>query len=536
MSSLGKGIAAASLGRLLKSRGFKVMLQKFDPYINLDPGTMNPFQHGEVFVTADGSETDLDLGHYERFIDENMMKDSNVTTGQIYWTVISMERKGDFLGATVQVIPHITNEIKSRILRLAGTNSIDVLISEIGGTVGDIESLPFLEAIRQFRNDVGRENVLYIHLTHVPYLRVTKELKTKPTQHSVRELRSIGIQPDIIICRSHRAITNNIKEKISLFCDIEVRAVISAPNVSNVYEVPLKLRNEELDDIVIEKLNMDAPMSDLKEWTKMVEDASKYEERVRIGIIGKYVRLQDAYLSVIESLKHAAMANQCKVDIYWIEAEEISDQKTYEKLTKLHGILVPGGFGIRGIDGKVDTVRFARESKIPYFGLCLGMQCAVIEFARNVLKLKGANSSEFDEYTKYPVIDILPDQKSIDRLGGTMRLGSYRCNLVKGSKAQLAYQTDDVMERHRHRFEFNMLFKESFEKAGMIFSGLSPDGNLVEIIELTDHPWFVATQFHPEFQSRPNRPHPLFKQFIKQAKLLKDERIKNRKLADKVVE
>ena len=536
MSSLGKGIAAASLGRLLKSRGFKVMLQKFDPYINLDPGTMNPFQHGEVFVTADGSETDLDLGHYERFIDENMMKDSNVTTGQIYWTVISMERKGDFLGATVQVIPHITNEIKSRILRLAGTNSIDVLISEIGGTVGDIESLPFLEAIRQFRNDVGRENVLYIHLTHVPYLRVTKELKTKPTQHSVRELRSIGIQPDIIICRSHRAITNNIKEKISLFCDIEVRAVISAPNVSNVYEVPLKLRNEELDDIVIEKLNMDAPMSDLKEWTKMVEDASKYEERVRIGIIGKYVRLQDAYLSVIESLKHAAMANQCKVDIYWIEAEEISDQKTYEKLTKLHGILVPGGFGIRGIDGKVDAVRFARESKIPYFGLCLGMQCAVIEFARNVLKLKGANSSEFDEYTKYPVIDILPDQKSIDRLGGTMRLGSYRCNLVKGSKAQLAYQTDDVMERHRHRFEFNMLFKESFEKAGMIFSGLSPDGNLVEIIEFTDHPWFVATQFHPEFQSRPNRPHPLFKQFIKQAKLLKDERIKSRKLADKVVE
>lgn len=533
MSSLGKGIAAASLGRLLKSRGLKVMLQKFDPYINLDPGTMNPFQHGEVFVTADGAETDLDLGHYERFIDENMLSDSNVTTGQIYWTVISRERRGDFLGATVQVIPHITNEIKSRILRLASTNSIDVLISEIGGTVGDIESLPFLEAIRQFRNDVGRENVLYIHLTHVPYLRMTRELKTKPTQHSVRELRSIGIQPDIIICRSNRDITNNIKEKVSLFCDIEVRAVISAPNVSNVYEVPLTLHNEGLDDIVIERLNINAPESDLTEWTRMVEETSKFEERVRIGVVGKYVRLQDSYLSIIESLKHAAMANCSKVDIHWIEAEEIGEQKTHEKLSKLHGILVPGGFGVRGIEGKVDAIRFARESKIPYLGICLGMQCAVIEFARNVLKLNGANSSEFDEYTKYPVIDILPEQKSIDNLGGTMRLGSYKCNLVKNSKAQLAYQTDSVFERHRHRFEFNMLFREGFEKAGMMFSGLSPDGNLVEIIELTDHPWFVATQFHPEFQSRPNRSHPLFKQFITQAILFKNERIKNRKLAER---
>ncbi len=514
MSSLGKGISAASLGRLLKCRGFKVTIQKLDPYINLDPGTMNPFQHGEVFVTDDGAETDLDLGHYERFIDENLLQSSNVTSGGIYWSVISKERRGDFLGATVQVIPHITNEIKERILEIAKVKKPDVVIIEIGGTVGDIESLPFLEAIRQFKKDVGKENVLYIHVTYIPYLEASEELKTKPTQHSVKELRSIGIQPDVIICRSNRPITRSVKEKVSLFCDIEVEAVISAIDVSNIYEVPLVLRREGLDEFVVQSLNLPMREIDLREWEDMVYRQKNLSGQVTVGLVGKYVRLPDAYISVVEALRHGGLYHDREVDVRWIDSESLDPANMDAKLAPLDGILVPGGFGIRGIEGKIEAIRYARERGVPYLGICLGMQCAVVEFARYVLNYEGANSTEFDPSTAYPVIDLLPEQKEISNMGGTMRLGLSPIVLEDDTRVMRAYDRRLIHERHRHRYEFNMKYKEEFLAKGMRFSGLSPDGRLVEIIELVDHPWFVASQFHPEFKSRPNRAHPLFRDFI----------------------
>ncbi|GFP34617.1 CTP synthase [Candidatus Hakubella thermalkaliphila] len=514
MSSLGKGISAASLGRLLKCKGFKVTIQKLDPYINLDPGTMNPFQHGEVFVTDDGAETDLDLGHYERFIDENLLQSSNVTSGGIYWSVISRERRGDFLGATVQVIPHITNEIKERILEIAKVKKPDVVIIEIGGTVGDIESLPFLEAIRQFKKDVGKENVLYIHVTYIPYLEASEELKTKPTQHSVKELRSIGIQPDAIICRSNRPITRSVKEKVSLFCDIEVEAVISAIDVSNIYEVPLVLHREGLDEFVVQSLNLPMREIDLREWEDIVHRQKNLSGQVTVGIVGKYVRLPDAYISVVEALRHGGLYHDREVDIRWIDSESLDPADMDAKLAPLDGILVPGGFGIRGIEGKIEAIRYARERGVPYLGICLGMQCAVVEFARHVLNYEGANSTEFDPSTAYPVIDLLPEQKEISNMGGTMRLGLSPIVLEDDTRVMRAYDRRLIHERHRHRYEFNMKYKEEFLAKGMRFSGLSPDGRLVEIIELVDHPWFVASQFHPEFKSRPNRAHPLFRDFI----------------------
>lgn len=514
MSSLGKGISAASLGRLLKCRGFKVTIQKLDPYINLDPGTMNPFQHGEVFVTDDGAETDLDLGHYERFIDENLLQSSNVTSGGIYWSVISKERRGDFLGATVQVIPHITNEIKERILEIAKVKKPDVVIIEIGGTVGDIESLPFLEAIRQFKKDVGKENVLYIHVTYIPYLEASEELKTKPTQHSVKELRSIGIQPDVIICRSNQPITRSVKEKVSLFCDIEVEAVISAIDVSNIYEVPLVLHREGLDEFVVQSLNLPMREIDLREWEDIVHRQKNLSGQVTVGIVGKYVRLPDAYISVVEALRHGGLYHDREVDVRWIDSESLDPANLDAKLAPLDGILVPGGFGIRGIEGKIEAIRYARERRVPYLGICLGMQCAVVEFARHVLNYEGANSTEFDPSTAYPVIDLLPEQKEISNMGGTMRLGLSPIVLEDDTRVMRAYDRRLIHERHRHRYELNMKYKEEFLAKGMRFSGLSPDGRLVEIIELVDHPWFVASQFHPEFKSRPNRAHPLFRDFI----------------------
>ncbi|GAV25258.1 CTP synthetase [Carboxydothermus islandicus] len=514
VSSLGKGITAASLGRLLKSRGLRVAIQKFDPYINVDPGTMSPYQHGEVFVTDDGAETDLDLGHYERFIDINLTKNSNVTTGKVYWAVISKERRGDYLGGTVQVIPHITNEIKERILRVAKESNPDVVITEIGGTVGDIESLPFLEAIRQLKNDVGKDNVLYIHVTLVPTLRVTGELKTKPTQHSVKELRSIGIQPDIIVARSEQPLSREITEKIALFCDIDKNAVIQAVDASNIYEVPLKLKEEGLDDIVIKKLGLTCGEPDLSEWEQIVERYKNPKFEVTIGIVGKYVSLPDAYLSVAEALRHAGIYHETRVNIRWIDAEILEKEPVEKYLSNLDGILVPGGFGDRGVEGKIKAIQYARENKVPYLGLCLGMQTAVIEFARNVAGLKDANSSEFKPDGPHSVIDLLPEQKEVEQLGGTMRLGLYPCKLVPGTKAHEAYGEEIIYERHRHRYEFNNEYRELLTGLGLVISGTSPDGRLVEIIELSDHPWFVATQFHPEFKSRPNRPHPLFREFI----------------------
>jgi len=521
-SALGKGVTAASLGRLLKSRGFKVVIQKIDPYINVDPGTMNPFQHGEVFVTDDGAETDLDLGHYERFIDENLKQDHNFTAGTVYWSVINKERKGEFLGGTVQVIPHVTNEIKERILK-AAKNRVDVVITEIGGTVGDIESLPFLEAIRQIRSDVGRDSVLYIHVTLVPFIKTAGEQKTKPTQHSVKELRSLGIQPDIIICRSDRPLTPEVKQKISLLCDIDIEGVISAVDTESIYAVPLILFDEGLDDIVVNRLRLPAREANLGEWMDLVDRIKRIErgdKRVRIGIVGKYVTLPDAYMSVIEALKHAGFYHERKVDITWIDAEGVSSEIVEERLSTMDGILVPGGFGVRGIEGKILAARYGREHNIPYLGLCLGLQCAVVEYARHVASLKGANSSEFDSKTPYPVIDLMPEQKKVKAMGGTMRLGLYPCKLLKGSKAQKAYGRLsrhgglEISERHRHRYEVNNKYRKRLEEAGLVFSGLSPDNRLVEIIELKDHPFFVATQFHPEFKSRPNRAHPLFRDFI----------------------
>ncbi|MHB8276788.1 MAG: CTP synthase [Candidatus Humimicrobiaceae bacterium] len=515
LSSLGKGICAASLGRLLKSRGLNVTIQKFDPYINIDPGTMNPFQHGEVFVTDDGGETDLDLGHYERFIDENLSKYNNFTSGKIYKTVIDNERRGDYLGNTVQVIPHVTDEIKNSIKKTLTTKKSDIVITEIGGTVGDIESLPFLEAIRQFKKDIGKENVLYVHVTYVPYLKTSDELKTKPTQHSVKELRSIGIQPDIIICRSEVAINDGIKSKISLFCDIEKEAIISATDAKHLYEIPLNLRAEGLDEIVISMLDLKCKKADLGSWEKIVETLHNLKGKVVIGIVGKYTNLRDAYISIIESLNHGGYFYNTNVEIKWINAETLDDNFNGSELfADVHGILVPGGFGIRGINGKVNAIKYARENKIPFLGICLGMQCAVIEFSRNIIGLKNANSSEFDPETKDPVIDLMPDQQRINNKGGTMRLGRYPCRLKENSKAYTAYKEELIYERHRHRFELNNVYRCLLEKNGMVISGIYPDKDLVEIIELKDHPWFVGVQFHPEFKSRPDRPHPLFREFV----------------------
>lgn len=517
VSSLGKGITAASLGCLLKNRGLKVAIQKFDPYINIDPGTMSPYQHGEVFVTDDGAETDLDLGHYERFIDVPVSKNSNVTTGKIYWSVIHKERKGDYLGGTVQVIPHITNEIKERIFRVARESHPDFVITEIGGTVGDIESLPFLEAIRQMKNDIGRENVIYIHVTLVPYLRMSGELKTKPTQHSVKELRGIGIQPTIIVCRSEKALSVEMKEKLALFCDVEPEAVIQALDASTIYELPLKFQEEGLDDIVLRRSGLKAPKADMTKWKAMVDRIKSPTCETEIAIVGKYVELPDAYLSVAEALRSAGTEHRAKVNLRWVNSENIEEDGVEKHLTGVDGILVPGGFGPRGIEGKIEAIRYAREQKIPYFGICLGMQTAIIEFARNVCGMERANSTEFDPDTPYPVIDILPEQKDIEDKGGTMRLGISPAKLVKDSIAQKAYQEETIHERHRHRYEVNNQYRSKMEEAGLRYSGTSPDGRLVEIIEYPEHPWFVASQFHPEFKSRPNRAHPLFREFIRAA-------------------
>lgn len=526
VSSLGKGITAASLGRLLKSRGSSVTIQKLDPYINVDPGTMNPYQHGEVFVTEDGAETDLDLGHYERFIDVNLGKVNNVTTGIIYWSVINRERRGDYLGGTVQVVPHITNEIKERMRAVTRNEAFDIVICEIGGTVGDIESLPFLEAIRQFRKEVGRDNCLNIHATLIPFLETTHEFKTKPTQHSVMKLREIGIQPDIIICRSRDPISAELKEKISLFCDVSREAVIGLSDVPLLYEVPLALAREKLDEIVIKYLSLPAADGDLNQWKTMIEEMKNPVKTVKIAIVGKYVELEDSYISIVESLKHGGVANLTRIELKWINSEMLESEEDIEPFFReVQGILVPGGFGARGVEGKIKAIRYARENKIPYLGLCLGMQCAVIEFARNVCKMKDANSTEFDSETKFPVIDLLPGQRGLTDKGGTMRLGAYPCGIKKGTLLSAAYGVEMVNERHRHRYEFNNKYREEFEKAGMLFSGVYPEADLVEVVELKDHPWFLATQFHPEFKSRPNRPHPLFSGFVKAATKRLEEQV-----------
>lgn len=518
VSGLGKGITAASLGRLLKSRGHKVSIQKFDPYINVDPGTMSPYQHGEVFVTEDGAETDLDLGHYERFIDENLSQDNNVTTGRIYWTVISKERHGDFLGGTVQVIPHITEEIKRNIVAVGRNESHpDVVITEIGGTVGDIESLPFLEAIRQIRWEVGPENCIYVHVTLVPYLHMSGELKTKPTQHSVKELTSIGIQPDIIVCRSEHTLSADMKRKISLFCNVAPNCVIENLDASSIYEVPLMLEEEGLAERVCQKLGLERREPDLCEWKAMVAKQKAPTRQVRLGIVGKYVELHDAYLSVSESLTHAGIHNDATVKIEWIQSEEITEETAPRKLAGLDGILVPGGFGDRGIEGKITTAKYAREHGIPYFGLCLGLQVAVIEYSRNVLGLAGANSTEFEPETAHPVIDLMESQRNVEKKGGTMRLGHYDCRLVPGTKALSAYGHENISERHRHRFELNNAYRARLEQGGMVMAGVNDALDLVEIVEVPNHPWYVGVQFHPEFKSRPNRPHPLFFGFVKAA-------------------
>jgi CTP synthase len=517
VSSLGKGITAASLGCLLKNRGLKVSIQKFDPYINVDPGTMSPYQHGEVFVTEDGAETDLDLGHYERFIDVNLTQNSSITTGKIYWSVITKERRGDYLGGTVQVIPHITNEIKSRIQRVAKEGNFDVVISEIGGTVGDIEGLPFLEAIRQLKHDLGRDNVLYIHVTLVPYLGMAGELKTKPTQHSVKELRSIGIQPDIIVCRTEKPLTGDIKEKIALFCNVEPEAVVQNIDADTIYDVPLLLEKEGLDDLVVDMLRLDCGELDMSEWEQLVYKVRNPKHKVRIALVGKYVELHDAYLSVAEALCHGSIANEAKLDIKWVHSAHVTEENVEEYLKDADGILIPGGFGDRGIDGKISAIKYAREKGVPLLGICLGMQLSVVEFARNVLGLEDAHSSELNPRTAHPVIDLMPEQKDIEDLGGTMRLGLYPCRIARGTKAFEAYGEEIIYERHRHRYEFNNEYREALSQNGLIISGLSPDERLVEMIELKDHPWFVGCQFHPEFKSRPNRPHPLFRDLIKAA-------------------
>lgn len=514
VSGLGKGITAASLGRLLKCRGYRVTLQKFDPYLNFDPGTMSPYQHGEVFVTDDGAETDLDLGHYERFVDENLSVNSNVTTGKIYWNVISKERRGDYLGGTVQVIPHITNEIKERIYRVGRSGSTDIVITEIGGTVGDIESLPFLEAIRQVSTEVGDGNCLFIHVTLVPYIAGSNELKSKPTQHSVKELLSIGIQPDIIVCRSEFEIPADMREKIGLFCNIRPQDVIQNLTAETLYEVPLMLEQEGLARSVCRHLQLTEAAPDLTEWREMVERSKSATKKTVIHLVGKYVALPDAYLSILEALRHAGIENRCEVDIRLVNSEELTEENCGTLLADSCGILVPGGFGLRGIEGKIVAAHYARTHGIPYFGICLGMHIAVIEFARNVLGFADANSSEMDENTHYPVIDIMDEQRDITDKGGTMRLGLYPCRLTKGTHAAAAYDEELIYERHRHRYEFSNAYRDQFQQAGMTLAGISPDGKLVEMVELADHPWYVAVQFHPEFKSRPNRAHPLFKGFV----------------------
>lgn len=514
VSGLGKGITAASLGRLLKQRGYKVTIQKFDPYINVDPGTMSPFQHGEVFVTDDGTETDLDLGHYERFVDENLSVNSNVTTGKIYWNVITKERRGDYLGGTVQVIPHITNEIKDKVYSLAKDTGADVVITEIGGTVGDIESTPFLEAIRQVGTEQGRSNVAYIHVTLVPYIAGSEELKSKPTQHSAKELLSIGIQPDIIVCRSEREIPADMRAKIALFCNIRKEDVIQNLTAPSLYEVPLWLEREGLAQSVCHHLGLENRVPDLSEWTEMVQRAENSHKTVKIALVGKYVELHDAYLSVAEALRHGGIVNDASVDIEWIDSEKITAENAAETFKSCGGIIVPGGFGCRGIEGMIESIRYARENKIPFFGICLGMQMSVIEFARNVLGKTEANSTEFGE-TPDPVIDIMENQKNIMQKGGTMRLGLYPCRLGQNSMCRELYGKELIYERHRHRWEFNNAYRKELTDAGMQIAGLSPDERLVEIVELPDHPWFVGVQFHPEFKSRPNKPHKLFADFIR---------------------
>ena len=514
VSSLSKLIAAASLGNLLEARGYKVTIQKFDPYINVDPGTMSPYQHGEVFVTNDGAETDLDIGHYERFINKDLTKHNNVTTGKIYWSVLNKERKGAYLGATIQVIPHITNEIKSRIEIVGKENDSDIVITEIGGTTGDIESLPFLESIRQFRSEVGRDNVLFVHLTLMPFIKAAGELKTKPTQHSVKELKSIGIQPEVLVCRTEEPIPEELKRKISLFCDIDKDAVIECPDASTIYEVPLTLEKNGFANIVCKKLGLENRPFDLSAWEDLVRRIKNPVQTVKIAIVGKYIELKDAYISISESLKHAGFHSQTAVEMKYVQAEDITDSNAAEYLSDVEGILVPGGFGDRGIDGKIAAIRYARENKKPFLGICLGMQCAVIEFGRNVLGFEDANSTEFNEKSNYPVIDLLPEQRDIEDKGGTMRLGLYPCKLEKESNSIDYYKEDLIYERHRHRYEFNNEFREQYTNAGFKFTGTSPNGRLVEIIEIPEHPWFVAAQFHPEFKSRPNNPHPLFLGFV----------------------
>ncbi|MBM3253269.1 MAG: CTP synthase [Candidatus Omnitrophica bacterium] len=518
ISSLGKGIASASIGKILESRGLKVTIMKLDPYINVDPGTMNPYQHGEVYVTEDGAETDLDLGHYERFTNARMSRFNNVTTGQIYNAVISKERHGDYLGKTIQVIPHITNEIKDRIKKVVDVSGAQIVIVEIGGTVGDIESLPFLEAARQFSLDIGRDNVLYIHLTLVPYVRCAEEIKTKPTQHSVGTLREIGIQPDILICRTEKPLSDDLKEKISLFCNVRKEAVIEAPDVGSIYQVPLVFKSQILDEIILSHFNLICKFSDLKEWEKnVVERAINPKHTVIIAVVGKYIGLQDAYKSIYEALVHAGIENDTRVEIKKVDSEHIEKRGPQSFLRDVGGILVPGGFGYRGIEGKIKSIRFARENKVPFLGLCLGMQCAVIEFSRNACGLKEANSTEFKPKTKYPVICLLEEQRKIKDLGGTMRMGSYPCKLKKNTLAFKSYKKGVVNERHRHRYEFNNKYRRLFKQKGMVFSGIYPNKNLAEIIELRNHPFFLAVQFHPEFKSKPDNAHPLFREFIKAA-------------------
>jgi CTP synthase len=514
VSSLGKGIAASSIGRLLVSRGLSVGLQKFDPYINVDPGTMSPYQHGEVFVTEDGAETDLDLGHYERFTDSNTSRASNVTAGGIYNSVIRRERRGDYLGATVQVVPHITDEIKHRVSLIAQSSDVDVVITEIGGTVGDIESLPFLEAIRQFPVDVGRRNCMFIHLTLVPYIGHAGELKTKPTQHSVNELRRIGIQPDVIMCRSESSLSTDIRKKIALFASLPIDAVVSAYDVDNIYKVPLAYHEQGVDDLILDTLGLEAPPAAVEGWRQLITRADDAEDTVRIALVGKYVKLEDAYLSVTESLRHAGYAHGTKIDVDWIDSEDVEDEAVLERLRRADGVLVPGGFGGRGIEGKILAAKIAREDGIPYLGICLGMQIAVAEFARHVAGMDGANSTEFDPETPFPVIDLLPEQKEVADLGGTMRLGADPIKLHQGTVARELYGEAVIYERHRHRYEVNNLLRRRLEAAGLAISGTSPDERLVEVVELPDHPFFVASQFHPEFKSRPERPAPLFREFI----------------------
>ena len=515
VSSLGKGITAASLGRLLKDRGYKVTIQKFDPYLNVDPGTMSPYQHGEVFVTEDGAETDLDLGHYERFIDINLNKYSNVTAGRVYSEVLKKERRGDYLGGTVQVIPHITNEIKSRLIKAGEATNADIVITEIGGTIGDIESLPFIESIRQIKSDLGRDNVMYIHCTLLPYIKAAGEMKTKPTQHSVKELRGLGIQPDMIVVRTEFEMSQELKDKIALFCDIREQNVIEARDEETIYNIVIRLQEQNADTLVLEKLGLSTErVAELSEWKSLLGNLKHIDKTVRVALVGKYVSLQDAYLSVAEALRHAGYSRQADVEIDWINSEDVSKENVGELLSEADAVLVPGGFGERGVEGKIIATQFARENNIPFLGICLGMQLASVEIARNVVGLSDAHSSELAPETEHKIIDLMPDQKDVIDLGGTLRLGNYPCVITPGTKAAALYGVEEVDERHRHRYEFNNAYREDIEKAGVVFSGTSPDGRLVEMIELSDHPYFVAVQFHPEFKSRPTRSHPLFQGLI----------------------